>query len=221
MTGDKSKFYLLTESDGGQVTFGENSKEKIINSRKVGKNLSSCIDDIMLVEGLTYNLLSISQLCDKGHKVLFDNEACIIFQPNSEIVKFTKKRVNNMYMIDLDDPVHDNLCLTTKKDNLAWFWHRRLVHASYNVLHKLVKYEIVKGLLKIYFKKNKIFYESCTQGKHLRKSFKSRIDNLSSKPLELIHMDLFGLTRSVSLVERSIAMFWLMIYQDSHGYFFY
>ena len=60
MTGDKSKFCLLTESDGGQVTFGGNSKEKIIGSEKVGKNLSSCIDDVMFVEGLAYNLLSIS-----------------------------------------------------------------------------------------------------------------------------------------------------------------
>ena len=119
MTGDKSKFCLLTEIDGGQVTFRGNSKGKIIGSEKVGKNLSSCIDDVMLVEGLAYNLLSISQLCDKGHRVLFDNEAYIIFQPNSEIVKFTRKRVNNMYMIDLDDLVHENLCLTAKKDNLA------------------------------------------------------------------------------------------------------
>ena len=109
MTGDKTKFCLLTESEGGQVTLGENSKGKIISSEKVSKNLSSCIDDVMLVEGLTYNLLSISQLCDKGHKVLFATKAWTIFQPNSEVVKFTGKRVNNMYMIDLDDPVHDNL----------------------------------------------------------------------------------------------------------------
>ena len=113
---NKTKFYLLTESEGGQVTFGGNSKDKIISSEKVGKNLSSCIDDVMLVEGLAYNLLSISQLCDKGHKVLFDSEACTIFQLNSEVVKFTEKRVNNMYMIDLDDLVHDNLCLTARKD---------------------------------------------------------------------------------------------------------
>ena len=119
MTGDKSKFCLLTESDSGQVTFGENSKEKMISSEKVGKNLSSCIDDVMLVERLAYNLLSISQLCDKRHKVLFDTEVCTIFQSNSKIIKFTRKRVNNIYMIDLDDPVHDNLCLTIRKDNLT------------------------------------------------------------------------------------------------------
>ena len=57
------------------------------------------------------------------------------------------------------------LCLITRKDNLAWLWHRRLGHASYNILHKLVKYEMVKGLSEISFKKNKIFYESCTQEK--------------------------------------------------------
>ena len=46
------KFCLLTENDGGQVTFGGNSKGKIIGSEKVGKSLSSFIDDVMLVEGL-------------------------------------------------------------------------------------------------------------------------------------------------------------------------
>ena len=102
------------------MTFKENSKGKIISSKKVDKNLSSYIDDIILVEGLTYNLLSISQLCDKKNKVLFDSEVCTIFQPNSESIKFTRKRVNNMYIIDLDDPVHDNLCLTANKEDFAW-----------------------------------------------------------------------------------------------------
>ena len=104
-------------------------------------------------------------MCDKGHRVLLDNQACTIYQPNSENVKFTGKRVNNMYMIDLDDPVHENLCLTANKDNLAWLWHRRLGHASYNILHKLVKHKMVKGLSKFFFKKNKIFCESFTQEK--------------------------------------------------------
>ena len=89
ITGDRSKFWLLIENEGGQVTFEENSKGKIIGLGKVGKNPSSYIDEVMLVEGLAYNLLSISQLCDKRHKVLFDTEACTIFQPNSEVVKFT------------------------------------------------------------------------------------------------------------------------------------
>ena len=62
-----------------------------------------------------------------------------------------------MYMIDLDDPVHENLCLTAKKDNLAWLWHRRLGHESYNVFHKFVKYEMIKDLPKFFLRKIKYF----------------------------------------------------------------
>ena len=64
---------MLTENESGQVTFGGNTKGKIMGTSKIGKNPSSCIDDIMLIEGLAYNLLSISQLCDKGCKVTFDS----------------------------------------------------------------------------------------------------------------------------------------------------
>ena len=60
MTGDRTKFCMLKENESGQVTFGGNTKEKIIGTDKVGKNSSSCIDDVILVEGLASNLLSIS-----------------------------------------------------------------------------------------------------------------------------------------------------------------
>ena len=62
---------MLIETESGQVMFGGNTKGKIIGIGKIGKNPSSCIDDVMLVEGLAYNLLSISQLCDKDCKVIF------------------------------------------------------------------------------------------------------------------------------------------------------
>ena len=43
---------MLIETESGQVTFEENTKGKIIGTGKVGKNSSSCIDDVMLIEGL-------------------------------------------------------------------------------------------------------------------------------------------------------------------------
>ena len=73
MTGDRTKFCMLTKTESGQITFGGNTKGKIIVTGKVSKNPSSCIDDVMLIEGLAYNLLSISQLCDKGCRVTFDS----------------------------------------------------------------------------------------------------------------------------------------------------
>ena len=115
-------------------------------------------------------------------KVLFDTEACTIFQPNSEVVKFTRKRVNNRYMIDLNDLVHDNLCLTVRKDNLTWLWHRRLGHASYNVIHKLMKYEMVKGLPEIFLRKIKYFVNFAlkknSQENHSNQGLKIYLQNL-------------------------------------------
>ena len=69
MTGDVAKFAKVEPKNGGYVTFGDNSKGKIIGVGNVGSN--PCIEDVLLVKGLKHNLISISQLCDKGYKVIF------------------------------------------------------------------------------------------------------------------------------------------------------
>ena len=58
---------------------------------------------------------------------------------------------------------------------------------------------MVRGLPEISFKVNNKICESCVQEKQTRNTFKSRSENLSRKLLELIHIDLFGSTRSTSL----------------------
>ena len=65
-------FASLTPKDGGFVTFGDNSKGKIIGIDNVGKEASLLTEKVLLVDGLKHNLLSISQLCDKVNKVTFD-----------------------------------------------------------------------------------------------------------------------------------------------------
>ena len=83
MTGDKEKFINLTMKEEGNVTFGGKGKEKIIGQGKVGENSSSSIDDVLLVESLNYNLLSISQLCDKDFKFIFESGKCEVVDPVS------------------------------------------------------------------------------------------------------------------------------------------
>ena len=78
MTGDKNKFTSLTLKDGGNVKFGDNSKGKIIGIVNISKTHSLVIEDVLLVDGLKHNLLSISQLCDKGYNVIFKSIMCII-----------------------------------------------------------------------------------------------------------------------------------------------
>ncbi|VFQ83106.1 unnamed protein product [Cuscuta campestris] len=78
MTGDASKFLQIKQTKGGNVVFGDNGKGKIIGIGSVGKNETSSIDNVISVKGLKHNLLSISQLCDKGNRVTFDSKSCTV-----------------------------------------------------------------------------------------------------------------------------------------------
>ena len=78
MTRDESKFAFLTKRNRGYVTFGDNAKGRIIGQGNIGNDTSSLIESVLLVDGLKHNLLSISQLCDKGFKVIFEASHCII-----------------------------------------------------------------------------------------------------------------------------------------------
>jgi len=72
MTWDVNFFQTLSRKcDGGTVTFGDDSKGKIIGIGNVKFGNSPLIEDVALVDGLKHNLLSISQLCDKGFRVVF------------------------------------------------------------------------------------------------------------------------------------------------------
>ena len=61
-----------------RLFFGGKEKGKIIGQGKVSEDRSCFVDDVLLVEVLNYNLLSISQLCDKGFRVIFEFNKCRI-----------------------------------------------------------------------------------------------------------------------------------------------
>nr|KYP31481.1 hypothetical protein KK1_048179 [Cajanus cajan] len=79
MTGDPSKFSSLKLKKEGFVTYGDNNKGKILGHGNIGNSSSSTlIENVLLVEGVKHNFLSISQLSDKGFKIEFDNTCCLI-----------------------------------------------------------------------------------------------------------------------------------------------
>ena len=65
MTGNESKFAFLTRRKGGYVTFGDNGKGRIIGHGSIGNNSSSLIENVLLVDGLKHNLLSIVNFVTK------------------------------------------------------------------------------------------------------------------------------------------------------------
>ena len=52
---------------------------------------------------MKYNLLNISQFCDKGYKVIFESSLYIVTSPNDEGIKFVRNRHDNIYMIELNN----------------------------------------------------------------------------------------------------------------------
>ena len=168
MTGDVEQFTSLDVIDGGSVTFGDNGKGKIIGTGKIHITPSSYIEKVLYVNGLKHNLLSISQFCDKGFKVIFEKSLCIITSPIDNDVKLIGHRHGNIYMVDLDDlPMKDGQCLvatSSKCIETSWLWHRRLGHASMYLISKLIRKDLVRDLPKLNFEKDKVC-TACQHGK--------------------------------------------------------
>ncbi|XP_025679169.1 uncharacterized protein [Arachis hypogaea] len=153
----------------------------------------------------SHNLLSISQLCDLGYAVTFRKSDCRVINEKTGAILFVAKRNDNVYGITLDDLKVQNVTCFSSMESEKWMWHKRLGHASMFQISKLVKRGLVRGLPNIKFDKD-IICDACQMGKQIKTSFKPKEDVSTKKPLELLHLDLFGPTRTQSLGGKSYGM---------------
>jgi hypothetical protein len=101
MTGDKGKFLSLIEIKSGNVTFGNDAPGKIKGKGMVSlSNGKGKAQDVLLLDGPKHNLLSVSQMCDRGCKVLFTSKDCKIKSVNSgQVVAKGIRTENNVYVL--------------------------------------------------------------------------------------------------------------------------
>ncbi|XP_074301279.1 uncharacterized protein LOC141632652 [Silene latifolia] len=191
MTGNRNQFLSLSAYDGGNVTFGDNKKGEVIGIGKVGKSLSHSIDDVLLVKGLKHNLISISQLCDKGNKVEFHANLCYVIKESTNEIVLQGKRVNNIYVADLGSIPRETIKCLSIMQNDSNLWHKRFEYVGFSSLNKLYKLDLVEGLPSMKFEIDGVC-DVCARCKHVRSSFKSKRFVSTTKPLELIHIDLYG-----------------------------
>ena len=78
MIRDTSLLITINEKHERFVTYGDNNKGRILGSGNIGDKDTLLTKDVLLIEGLKRNLLSISQLCDKGFQVTFEPQICLI-----------------------------------------------------------------------------------------------------------------------------------------------
>ncbi|GJY34223.1 putative ribonuclease H-like domain-containing protein [Tanacetum coccineum] len=153
MTGNKDHLDDFEECKGGSVTFG-GSKGYITGKGRIRVgNLD--FDSVSFVKELGhFNLFSISQICDKQHKVLFTETECLVVSPDFKMpdenqILLKVPRQHNMYSFDMKTPAltKDYACLIAKAtSDESKLWHRRLGHINFKNLNKLVKGNLVRGL---------------------------------------------------------------------------
>ena len=160
MIGDEDQFISLEVKKGGMVTFGDNAKGKIIGIGKVSISSFSYIENVLLVEGLKYNLLNINQLCDKNFNVSFKSSICYVVCPITNNIIFNRHRNKNVYVVDLDNINISKLqCLVANNANSnesSWLWYRKLAHTNMDLILKLIRKDLVRGLPKLKYENNQI-----------------------------------------------------------------
>ena len=137
MTSDASLFTSIIWKDRGYVRFGDDNRGKIIGTSTID-HPPYLIENVSLVKGLKHNLLSISQLCDKGYKMIFEKNKCFAY--NTEGIKlFEGFRKRNIYLIT-PSIMNVEYCFLSMNDNVH-IWHKKLGHVNFNQLEKLSKKE--------------------------------------------------------------------------------
>lgn len=98
MTGERIFLTNLKLVRVGKVTFGDSVVGKIIGKGKLNFQGLPSLDDVMLVEELTANLINISQLCDQGLKVSFTKEQCVVTNNVKTLVMTGTRSSDNYYL---------------------------------------------------------------------------------------------------------------------------
>ena len=172
MTGDKTKFAKLDLKKEGFLTYKDNNKGRILGNGVIGNGSSFNIKNVLLVEGLKHNLISISQLCDKGFKVMFDPKNCFIYDACGTIV-LIGKRANNIYLLNLHHASFSIHCLLIEEHD-TWLLHRRLCHIHIQHFNLLNRKQLVEVLPKLKFENDKVC-EAFQKGKQTKISFKPKM----------------------------------------------
>nr|ABF94881.1 retrotransposon protein, putative, Ty1-copia subclass, expressed [Oryza sativa Japonica Group] len=193
MTGEESMFSTLDPNGTSQdnIVFGDDGKGKVVGLGKIAISNDLSIANVLLVKSLNYNILSVSQLCSMGYNCLFTDVDVIVYRRNDSSVVFKGVLKGKLYLVDFfSSKAKHETCLVAKS-NTGWLWHRRLAHVGMRHLHKLLKHDHILGLTNVQFEKDRVC-SACQASKQIGAHHPVKNVMTTTRPLELLHMDLFG-----------------------------
>jgi hypothetical protein len=161
----------------------------------------------------------VSQLCNMGYNCLFTNIVVSVFRRSDGSLAFKGVLDDKLYLVDFSKEEADLDACLIAKSSMSWLWHRCLAHVGMKNLHKLLKVEHVLGLTNVCFEKDRPC-AACQAGKQVGSTHHSKNVMTTSRPLELLHMDLFGPIAYLSIGGSKYGLELLMTFPASLGCFF-
>jgi hypothetical protein len=102
MTGYVKMLTSLDEDVGDHEhgTFGDNSKGKVVGLGKVSITKDLSISNVLFVESISFNLLSIAQLCDLGLTCTFSERDVVVTSKEDKSLILKGFQHGNIYLVD-------------------------------------------------------------------------------------------------------------------------
>jgi transposase InsO family protein len=123
-------------------------------------------------------------------------------------------RHGHIYLVDFSSKEANSMACIFSKLSLGWLWHRRIAHIGMSNVKKAHKRGMITGLKDVTFDKNKLC-SACQAGKQVATHHPLKTMLSTSKPLELLHMDLFDPTTYKSIGDN---LYFLVIVDDYSRY---
>jgi hypothetical protein len=216
MAGDKDRFLTLIKERDVSVSFGNDNSTKIIGKGiiRIG-NKNTKVENVLLVEDMKHNILSVIQMCDQGHKITFNSQKCEIIKEGSrKLIATVVRTSSNTYVLS---EIGNEKCCLGKEDE-SWLWHKQMGHIHFDNLVKVRKNEAIREISQI-TKPTNTLCKNCQQGKQTKTRFKSKEYSMT-RPLEIVHTDLVGLTTTKGLKREKYVMLLVDDYTRMTAVFF-
>jgi hypothetical protein len=147
MTGSRK---IITEMrpnvDNITISYGDMSQSEVVGLGKVVFTPNISLVDVMLIETLGCNLLSVHALGKMGFAVFIDYDIVVLLWSKFLKVAFVGHVENNLYVVDFSgETTTSAMCLFGKVD-VGWLWHHQLAHVNMRTLQSLHKGGHILGL---------------------------------------------------------------------------
>jgi hypothetical protein len=122
MTGERSVFssYSPSTSSSENIIFGDNSKGDVIGIGKIAITLKHSISNVLHVDSLSYNLMSVSQLCEMGYNCLFTDKGVEVYRREDSSIVFMGQLKNKLYLVDFNKGKAKLETCLVAKSSMGW-----------------------------------------------------------------------------------------------------